>query len=356
MHEFSVLYRRLDETSKRSEKTAALSEYFAQASAADAAWAVYFLVGRRPKRLVKSARLREWAAVQAGIGEWLFEDCHQAVGDLAETMARILPAPLEVKQRPLHEWVERYLLPLRELPEDAQRSKVLAAWKSMEADARFVWNKILTTGLRAGVSTATVIRGLSAAFGLERSVLAHRLEGDWHPTAEFFERLVAPDTSDTEASRPYPFCGVNPLEAAPSALGAPEGWMVEWKWDGIRAQIIRRGGKVFIWTRDGELVTDRFPETAESAMMLPDGTVLDGELLAWGPEGVLPFDTLQRRMGRKTLGPKALRETPICCIVFDLMEHKARNMRDEPLRDRRRILAKLLSDMPGSAAMCLSKT
>lgn len=356
MHEFSRLYRRLDETTKTGEKTAALADYFALAGAADAAWAVYFLIGRRPKRPVKMARLRRWAAEQAGINDWMFNDCHDVVGDLAETITRVLPTTKTVEPRPLHEWVDQHLLPLRDAPEAVQRRTVTGAWKDMDADSRLVWNKILTSGLRAGVSKAIVVRGLSVAFGLEESVLVHRMAGDWPPSAEFFGRLVAQDTSDTSASRPYPFCPAHLLESDPTTLGEPEQWMAEWKWDGMRVQIIRRHGQVFMWTRQGELVTDRFPETAASAMMLPDGTVLDGELLAWGPDGVLPFGELQRRLGRKTLGPKLLRDTPICCIVFDLLEYESRSIRDQPLRARRRILAKLLPDMPGSAAMCLSKT
>ncbi len=355
MRKFARLYRRLDETTRTSEKTAALKEYFESADAADAAWAVYFLSGRRPKRLVKSANLRRWAAEEAGVEDWLFEECYDVVGDLAETITLLLPEPVAVRDRPLNEWVERHLLAMRDASEESQGRKVLSAWRSMTADARFVWNKMFTSGFRVGVSKKLVIRGLSAAYGLEETVLAHRLMGDWQPSAEFFERLVSFDTSDTAASHPYPFCLAHPLTVSPEDLGSPEQWLAEWKWDGIRVQIIRRKGRVFIWTRGEELVTDRFPEIRDRAMTFPDGTVVDGEVLAWGPNGVLPFGELQRRIGRKTLGSKLLKEVPVCCLVFDLLEIGGRDVRSQPLRDRRRQLTHLLSEIPGSGATCLSK-
>jgi DNA ligase-1 len=352
---FARLYRSLDETTKTGLKITALKEYFERTPPEDAAWAVYFLTGRRPRRLVKASSLRQWAAEEAGVGEWLFAECYDTVGDLAETITLLLPEPSRPVDRPLHKWVEKHLLTLRDAPEEVQRMKIVAAWRDLDSDSRFVWNKMIMSGFRVGVSKKLVIRGLAAASGLEESVLAHRLMGDWKPSREFFQRLVAQDISDTTSSHPYPFCLAHPLADDPQTLGSTDRWLAEWKWDGIRAQIIRRSGRVFIWSRGGELVTDRFPEIRDRAKMLPDGTVVDGELLAWGPDGVLPFGELQRRIGRKTLGPKILREVPICCLAFDLLEYEAQSVRERPLHWRRRTLTHLLTQSPAAGAICLSK-
>ena len=351
MKSFARLYADLDATTSTNRKVAAMSEYFTSATPADAAWAVYFLAGGRPKRLIPVRRLAAWAMEESQVPEWLFEESYHAVGDLAETIALVLPervipddAP-PVGEVPLHEWVERRILPLGEMTEAEQRDAVLAAWRELSGTERYIWNKLITGAFRVGVSEQLVVRALSRASGVEEGVIAHRIGGHWVPTAEGFAALVASDAADADESRPYPFYLAYALEEELPALGEPTEWQAEWKWDGIRAQVIRRGGRTYIWSRGGELVTDRFPELVAAAEKLPDGTALDGEIMPWMKGTALPFAQLQRRIGRKKLGPKILAEVPVALVTYDLLELAGRDLRNEPLVERRRLLDTLLADV-----------
>ncbi len=361
MKAFAELYTALDETNKTNEKVDALTRYFATAAPADAAWALYFLIGRRPKQAVASAKLHAWAVQAAGVPDWLFSECYDAVGDFAETIALLLPeardwgleagaaeqtdASLQPLASSLREWIEDILLPLRGMDEATQRDTILATWGALGPRERFVWNKLITGEFRVGVSQRLVVRAIAAVSGVEVAVVAHRLMGDWQPSAEFYARLLGQETSDADISRPYPFCLAHPLEDTPAALGDVSEWQAEWKWDGIRAQIVRRAGQTFIWTRGEELVTDRYPELAELGARLPDGTVIDGEILPWRDGGVLTFAQLQRRIGRKTIGKKLLSDVPVILMAYDLLEWQARDIRTLPLTERRERLEALVAEM-----------
>ena len=297
MRSFARLYAALDETTATNEKVAALADYFRSAPPEDAAWAVHFLTGRRPKRLVSAPDLRRWAADEAGVPEWLFEESYQAVGDLAETITLLLPEPAESGQEhSLAWWVEERLLTLRGQDPSVQREEMVRAWRELDRRERFVWNKLITGAFRVGASVRLVERALAQASGVEEGAISHRLMGGWEPTPEFFRRLVSVDVSDADVRRPYPFYLAYALEAEPGSLGDPAEWLAEWKWDGIRAQLIRRAGRTFLWSRGEELLSGRFPEVEEAAALLPDGTVLDGELLPWLGDTPLPFAQLQRRI------------------------------------------------------------
>jgi DNA ligase-1 len=351
---FADLYRALDETTKTNEKVEALVRYFKAVSAAEAAWAVYFLIGRKPRQLVPTRLLCAWAIGQAGIPDWLFGESCDAVGDLAETMALLLPPAQVSDDRPLNVWVEESLLPLRDMNEAEQRQVVTGAWQVLGPQQAFVWNKLLTGGFRVGVSQRLVIRALAEAGGLDAAVVAHRLMGDWQPTADFYQGLLATDRRDADISRPYPFFLAHPLEGTPADLGDIAAWQAEWKWDGIRAQLIRRGSRTFLWSRGEELVTDRYPELQRAGDLLPEGTVLDGEILPFRDGQVLPFAQLQRRIGRKTLTRKLLGEVPAVLMVFDLLEHGGADVRTQPLASRRHKLDKLVTALGG--ALQLSPT
>jgi DNA ligase 1 len=351
---FAALFDELDRTTATNAKVEALARYFAAAPPADAAWAVHFLSGRRPRRLVASGKLGGWAAESAGVEPWLFEECYHAVGDLAETITLLLPAAERAGDAPLHRWVEERLLPLLREDEAGRRAGIEAAWRELSGTALFVWNKLITGGFRVGVSQSLVVRALARASGVDEAAIAHRLMGAWEPSPEFFRSLLAPDTSDADISRPYPFFLAHALEGEPASLGDPGEWQAEWKWDGIRAQLIRRRGQSFLWSRGEELITDRFPELAEAAALLPDGTVLDGEILPWTGGRPLPFAQLQRRIGRKTLGPKILREVPVVLLCYDLLEVGGRDARDLPLRQRRDRLAALLEPVAATGRFPLS--
>jgi DNA ligase 1 len=354
--QFARLYSAIDETNATNEKVAALVAYFRSAPAADAAWAVHFLSGRRPKRLVGSRKLAVWASEEAGLPEWLFEESYHAVGDLAETITLILPETGASSDLPLAHWIDERLLRLRGEDDDAQREVMVRSWRELDRRERFVWNKLITGNFRVGASQRLVIRALAEVSGVDEGVIAHRLMGAWEPTAEFFQRLMAPDTSDADVSRPYPFFLAHPLEGDPAGLGEVGEWVAEWKWDGIRAQLIRRRGKTFLWSRGEELLAGRFPEVEEIGALLPEGTVIDGELLPWVNGSPLPFAQLQRRIGRKNLGRKILDEVPAVLVAYDLLEEAGEDIRSRPLAERRARLAALVEAVPGSGRLILSPT
>ncbi len=260
MRAFADLYSALDETTKTNAKVAALTQYFEVAPPRDAAWAVHFLIGRRPKRLIETRKLVEWAIEEAAVPDWLFGESYQAVGDLAETISLLLPAADKHSDAPLHYWVEEVLLPLRQWDDTRRREVLIHAWREMDERQRFVWNKLITGAFRVGVSQSLVVRALAQVSGVEASVISHRLMGDWQPTADFTTSILAKEMEDADVSRPYPFCLAYPLEASLESLGDRADWNVEWKWDGIRSQVIRRQFQTYIWSRGEELMAGRFPE------------------------------------------------------------------------------------------------
>lgn len=351
MKAFAQLYAALDQTTRTNDKVAALERYFSTAPPEDAVWALHFLIGRRPRRLIESRKLAEWAIEEAGIPDWLFAECLHAVGDFAETMALLLPPAARATSLPLRYWVEERLLPLARQDDDARRASLTDAWRAMDEPQRFAWNKLITGEWRVGVSHSLVVRALAASAGVDAPVLAHRLMGDWDPTPAFWQDLIAAEARAPEAGRPYPFFLAYPLEGPPDALGGIRDWQIEWKWDGIRSQLIRRGGLTYIWSRGEELVTERFPELAALGALLPDGAAIDGEVLPWMHNAPLPFAQMQRRIGRKALTQKILAEVPVVLLGFDLLEHSGRDIRGEPLEFRR---ARLEEIAPPGSALVLS--
>ena len=336
MERFTRLYFTLDETTKTSQKVEAMKRYFAEAPPDDAAWALWFLIGDNIKRTVPTAKLKEWAALAAGIPGWLIDECNEAVGDMAETIALLLPAADGVSSPPgLRATVQERLAPLQDDDETSLRDSVLGAWRQMDDRQRLVWNKMITGGFRVGIARQTIIRALGELAGLEAAVISHRLMSAWEPTGEFFRWLLSPDQGDTDVSRPYPLQLAFPLEALPETLGNRRQWCAEWKRDGIRAQVVKRGGMAFIWSRGGELLGRTFPELADAAATLPDGTVIDGEILPWKDASPLPFSLLQKRIGRQSPTRKILEENPVIFMAFDLLESQGKDIRTEPLRNRR---------------------
>ncbi len=346
MRRFVALFETLDATTATNAKVEALRSYFAAAPPADAAWAVYFLTGRRLKHLIGPVRLKRWLIEQTGLPAWLVDASHQHVGDLAETIALLQADPAApVPPQSLAEWVEGRLLPLAAQAEADQAIQLTAWWQTLPPTACLLVNKLLTGALRVGVSQTLVERALAEVAGLPRPVIAHRLMGDWQPDSDFYRVLLDPDATTADQARPYPFFLCHPLTTPPASLGPRDDWQVEWKWDGIRAQLVRREADIALWSRGEALITERFPEVVEAAGTLPAGVVLDGELLAWQDE-VLPFAALQRRLGRKTLTPRLLREVPVILLAYDLLEQAGEDIRPLPLQVRRARLADLLTDAP----------
>ncbi len=345
MQRFAQLFTRLDETTSTNRKVAALVDYFRQAPPADAIWAIHFLTGRRPKRLIPTRKLRQWAAELAGIPDWLFDASYDLVGDLAETISLLLPVDSSPNGLPLHQWVEDRLLPLGQKEEEAQRQEVVSAWLALNTPQRFVWNKLITGGFRVGVSQKLVVRALSEYSGIDGPVIAHRLMGHWQPTGDFFEQLLAADTADADISRPYPFYLAYPLDGSPQDLGSVDAWQIEWKWDGIRAQVIHRQGDCFVWSRGEDLISPKFPEITAMAEHLPDGTVVDGELIGWRDGRVLDFGALQKRIGRKHVTRAIRTAVPVRLLAYDLLEYQGQDVRQRPLAWRAATLAALVESV-----------
>src|SRR5829696_4584707 len=355
MRRFSSLYGALDRTTSTNAKVAALVDYFRAAPAADAAWAVFFLTGRRLKRVVPSAGLREWSQDVTGIPDWLMGECYSAAGDFGELVALALDAVPPGPPEPdlsLTIWVEQRLLPLQAADRAAQRALVIQWWLGLPRGERFLLNKLLTGEFRVGVAQTLVVRALATAAGSEPTTIAARLMGDWTPSAEWFSSVTAAHGNGADPSQPYPFFLASPLEGSPAALGARAEWLVEWKWDGIRAQLIRRAGSTWLWSRGEELITPRFPEIAAAATHLPDGTVLDGEVLAYKDGRPMPFSALQQRIGRQKQIAQVMRTVPVVFVTYDVLERGGADIRSEPLMARRDALTRLIA---GDSVLRLSE-
>jgi DNA ligase-1 len=369
MREFAYLYTELDATTSTTRKLDALQAYFRSAKPADAAWAVYFLAGGKPRQAVPTKLLRHCAMQYAQIDDWLFEECYQAVGDLAETIAHILPPPTAASDIGLAQWMLERIAPLRGAAPEDIREALFSYWNELDWQGRFLLAKLIGGGFRVGVSRLLVTRALATLAGIDSKLLAQRLigwtDGAASPTAARFTALIAPPSDDEHALRggqPYPFFLAHQLQADPATLGDVKQWQVEWKYDGIRAQIVRRDGSSWVWSRGEELITERFPELATPG--LPDGTVIDGEIVIRktggnhnnhgndsndgndgdaGVNAIAPFADLQKRIGRKTLSAKMLAQLPAMLIAYDLLELDGHDLRARPQRERRQLLEQLLA-------------
>ncbi len=342
MRAFAALFNALEEAAHAEQKLAALVRYFSAAPPADAAWALYLLCGRKLFRAATSSTLREWALAASGLPEWLFAQSLVAAGDPLEAIALILPASAGT-DRPLHDWMQNEWLPLRGAGEAERREATLRAWSELDPDQRYVWNRLLAGTLRLRVPPPMLVRALARVSGVEAATLAWRLEGDWEPTLVFYERLVSNVGSDIALCRPYPFCQPEPLSDPPETLSEVNHWLAEWQWSGLRVQAIRRGGQVILWSQNEELLSTRFPDLASALLCLPDGTVLDGEILAWEGSAALPHAQLARRLSRKAPDRRTLGETPVAFLAYDLLEQAGQDVCAEPLRWRREILTHLLA-------------
>jgi DNA ligase 1 len=381
MRQFTELFKAVDATTSTNEKVKALQAYFHTEPAANAVWALYLLLGKTRKRLITSRVLREIFLQISDIPEWLFEESYSHVGDSAETIALLLRdtpiaptgASSATSDTPLHVWMEK-IIPqvgrLSKTDENQLKNLVIDWWANLSESEIFVLNKVLTGAFRVGVSAKLVIKALAAEYELTEAVLSHRLMGEITPTASFYEALIHPDAADTQPSQPYPFFLASPIDidkfAAELATGivveepaspteeaaaqeiaeAPREWQAEWKWDGIRAQLIHRAEQVFIWSRGEDLITHQFPEFEAALRQIPLGTVLDGEIICWDGDRPLDFNYLQKRLGRKQVGKKVMADSPVHFIAYDLLEQAGADIREWPLRSRRQALIELIDSHP----------
>lgn len=341
MKDFVQLFNRLDQTTKTLKKVKALKEYFDTAHDMDKLWTVAILSHRRPKRSVRTTLLKEWAAEMASLPLWLFEESYHIVGDLAETMALMHPNRESRGEKTLSQWIE-FIIELKPLNDEEQKEKVTWAWNQLDEKERFVFNKLLTGGWRVGLSQKLMTRALSEHLAVEENVLAHRLMGNWRAETTTFHELVEASNKADQLSKPYPFYLAYALEGKPEDLGAVNDWYAERKWDGIRGQLIVREGQLFVWSRGEELVTNKFPEFQELTKALPNGTVIDGEIIVFEEGKPLGFQLLQTRIGRKNISKTILKSAPVVMIVYDLLELDGNDLREQPMSKRRALLEELV--------------
>jgi len=346
MQEFSLLVQALSDSTKTNEKLALLESYYKKAPQEDLTWVVALFTGKKPKRVISSTLLRSWMIEVSGLPQWLIEESYHTVGDLAETIALLVESylPQQHQEVPsLFKMIEQ-LSSLTNQSEENKKEAIFYWWNTLRGSALFVFNKLLTGGFRIGVSKQLVLQALANTYQMDLSLVTHRLSGQWDPTKTTIEKILLEQSENKEdASKPYPFYLAYALETAPIELGHPTEWIAEWKWDGIRGQLIRRKNQTFIWSRGEELLTENFPELLPLIAELPDGTAIDGEIIGLQEEKILPFSTLQTRISRKTISKKQLLEAPVGFIAYDLLEINREDIRKLPLDYRKRHLKNLIS-------------
>jgi len=355
MKNFAQLFLSLDETNKTNEKVKVLKDYFNTVPDTDKMHMLALFSGRRPKRQINSTLVRNWAIEASNIPAWLFEESYHVVGDLAETMSLLMPQNRGTSSKTLTEWIAE-INNLGDKTEEEKKLWLMDSWAMLDSSERFVFNKLLTGSFRVGVSQSLVVKALADITGIEAPALIHRIMGSWMPETYTYEQLVREQSPADDISRPYPFFLAYPIQETSEkqksaddldiALGEPGEWQAEWKWDGIRSQLIKRGGEIFIWSRGEDLATDKFPELHPFLQALPDGTVIDGELLSFKDGLPMPFNVLQTRIGRKNLSKKILEESPVAVIAYDCLEFNGEDIRQKTQTERREILEQLQTATP----------
>lgn len=341
---FANLVSELSSSTKTNEKIQSLVDYFATAPDADKVWVIAIFSGRRPRRAVNSRLMREWCTEMVNIPEWLFNECYHTVGDLSETLALLLPDVKNENQKTesLSYYLEKFIAIEKE-DESIKKNFIVDSWQQMNKNERFVFNKFITGSFRIGVSQKTIVNALAKVVELSPSVIAHRISGNWDPVTTTFKELLSESASLSDFSKPYPFYLAYAIDDDVENLGDINDWQAEWKWDGIRGQMIKRNNELFVWSRGEELMTDKFPEYFILKDLLPDGVVLDGEIIPAVDRRPLPFAVLQTRIGRKNISKKQLQEAPISFFVYDLLEYNYEDWREKPLTERRKKLEEIIA-------------
>jgi len=352
MKRFAELVRTLGTATKTNDKLDALVGYFEQADDRDKVWVIAIFSGRRPKRVVSSSDLTGYCIELTGFSSWLFEECYHTVGDLAETLSLLVPEEKSADSGvSLNFYLDKLVL-LQKAGDDDRKNFILESWQGMTRNEMFVFNKLITGNFRIGVSQKMIVNALARVVKNNPSVIAHRISGNWDPQTFPFSELIGLESALADISRPYPFYLAYALEDELSSLGNPSEWFAEWKWDGIRGEIICRNGQLFVWSRGEELMTDKFPEYHPLQTLLPEGIVLDGEIICLSPTysdridfSPLPFAVLQTRVGRKNITRKQLTDAPVGFIAYDLLEYGGRDFRDHPHWERRTVLEKIIGEL-----------
>lgn len=348
MKSFAALFTAIDQTTKTNAKVDALVDYFAAAPETDVLWCVAMLIGNSPKRTVKSGQLKEWSAEMSGVPYWILDESYHVVGDLAETITLILPPPTDIQAYSLTETIG-FLRDLDKLGDEDKKISIQQRWEQLDTDERFVFNKLITGGFRMGVSKQLVIKALAKQYKIEEDTVAHRLTGNWSPDDTTLTTLLSQEGGTDSYYRPYPFYLSYQLETPAEELGHVHDWQIERKYDGIRGQLILRRGELFVWSRGEELMTEKFPEFEILKNLLPDGTVIDGEVLPFRDDKPLPFHIMQTRIGRKNLTKKSLQEAPLVMMCYDLLEVNGEDIRTLPMAERRQKLEQIINEVKEKA-------
>lgn len=342
MKQFAELIRTLDSTNKTTLKVEALAHYFRNAAPKDKVWAIAILSHRRPPRPVNTTLLRSWASELANIPAWLFEESYHIVGDLAETIALIIPASNSSSDKSLTQFLQE-IIELKSKTEEEKKEYLFNNWRDLNYYERFVFSKLITGSFRIGVSQKLMTRALSKATDIDEDILAYKLMGNWEPSKISFQQLILEENEEDYLSKPYPFYLAYALENEVADLGDVSKWSAEHKWDGIRSQVIIRNNELFVWSRGEELVTDKYPEFQAFVEALPNGTVLDGEILPYSDNEIGTFNDLQTRIGRKNVSKALLKKTPVILKAYDILEWEGKDIRELAFSERRRILEELFS-------------
>ena len=344
MKNFAQLIKTLDSTNKTNVKVQALADYFLKASDRDKVWTIAILSHRRPPRPVNTTLLREWASELADIPLWLFEESYHIVGDLAETIALIIPTKNTSTEKTLTRFLQE-MIALKKKSDKEKRAYLYKNWGVLDYYERFVFTKLITGGFRIGVSQKLMTRALSKATEIDEDILAYKLMGNWDPSKISFQELILEENESDYLSKPYPFYLAYAIENEASALGDITEWSAEHKWDGIRSQVIVRNDQLFVWSRGEELVTDKYPEFQSFIGIIPNGTVIDGEILPYPNGQIGTFNDLQTRIGRKTVSKALLQKVPVILKAYDLLEWEGQDIRSRPFIERRRLLERLYNEV-----------
>jgi len=350
MQAFAELVNVLGTSTKTNAKLEALQNYFAAAPGKDKVWVIAIFSGRRPKRIINSRLLSQWCLELTDVPSWMFAECYHTVGDLAETIALLLPEKNKetIQQHSdLSYYLEKFI-ELEKANESEKKDFILDSWNQFSQSERFVFNKLITGGFRIGVSQKMMVNALAKSVNATPSLIAHRIGGNWNPASTSLEELLNEENASLDISKPYPFYLSYAIEGEVNELGDINDWQAEWKWDGIRGQIIKRHNELIVWSRGEELVTEKFPEYNAFSNSLPDGIALDGEIIcmAVNDNGILkplPFSVLQTRIGRKNISKKQLAAAPVAFIAYDILEYEGEDFRQRSLTERRTLLEKIIT-------------
>lgn len=342
MKNFAQLFSTLESGITESARVDALAAYLQQASEADKLWSIALLMGKRPPRVVATSVLRGWAEEKTNLPDWLFETTSKQVGDVVETISKIVPKPHKIEpSRPLSSWIED-IIEHKTQEGDELKQTIYEDWERLSLDKRVVYNKLLTGGFKLTLRQKTLTAALARYLDQDVSYIAHKLMKPWQPQQTSFDALFLAEDASYANSKPYPFYLAKTIEGPMAELGKPEEWTVEYKWDGQRCQIVKRSGQAYVWSRVGELITHFLPEF-EVLNTCAREFVVDGDLVVF-KESILPREAVQKRVTRKPT-KKLVSESPVLFIAYDMMELDGADVRQLPLLERRQLLETLIKEI-----------